>query len=313
MTPAPEQRTGADRWVGWLASPTWLMLVAFLMTTLLMLSMFNPRFGTDASVWPHQVLQSAAGFAWGPAQAKLVTLAIALATLVIALLMRPSRTRGLIAAFGAGLGLTAFQIEPRYLSFWILPVASALVGGCLMLPAETGGTARRKTLLVALAILGGNLFMPWGTERLAQHRLPPTYHCTALAQVDLLLNPPEEYLYEAGVGDEQIATPVSGYVRVLLMSLPQLVGVLVFVLGIVAVFLGAAGWLRWLTGLALLCLALGPAWVLYDHGSMLVSDEGPEPWQAGLTYWCGAWQTHSGAWVLALAAGVADLTRDRRD
>lgn len=305
---AYDEPSGAvSRWLGWLTSPTTLYLLAFVMTTGLALCLFNPTWGSEALAWPHQVFTVDGHFVWEVATAKAATLLGALACFVIVLLMRPARIRGAIALFGCGLALVAFQVPPEHLPYWILPLACAAVGGCLLWSGES--RARRATLLVAFLILAANLFMPWDETRIGRKNLRGGYHSTATAQIDLLLNPPEEYMVEVDADDTTTNTPIKGYVRIVLMTVPQTVGLLMFLLGLCSLAGFGSAWVRWVAAPGLLLLVLGPAWVLYDHGTMTILKTGPEPWQLGLQYLGQVWPSHGSAWALPLAGAIAELVR----
>jgi hypothetical protein len=304
---------GVARWLGWLISPTFYYLLVFLMTTALALSLYNPYWGPAAPAWAHQVFTLDGGSAWGSVQAQAAALLVAIALSVLGLLLPSGRRRGQLMLFTAGLLLVGFQSAASELNYWILPLATGAVASCLVLRREGSAASRKTVLLIAMAVLGANLFLPWSPERIAGKHLKPGYYSTASAQIHVMIDPPDELLVEAGPGDEREQVPVTGYLRMLLMSLPALVGTLMFVLGIASLLGLGRGWLRWVAGPALLVLVLGTAFVLYDHGSGRTVDGGPEAWQEGLSYWGRMWASQGAGWVLLLAGAITELVRRPND
>lgn len=301
----------AARWLGWITSSTTFYLVAFLMGTLMVLSLFNPHWGAIARAWPHEVFASDGTWVWGTVQAQAAATLLILALLILALLLPKGRTRGVLAVFAAGIGMVAFQAGSTLLASWVLPLATALVGGTLLVRSQDAGRSQRAVLLVALAVLAANLFLPWDPETIEQRELKPGYHSTATVQIDMLLSPPEELMTDFGDGDEATRVPAKGYARILLLSVPQTIGLLMLLVGLVGLAGFGGGWARWVAGSALLILTFGSAWVLYHYGSLRLLMGGPEPWELGLEFWAKTWKNHGAAWALPLAGGLAEIVRRR--
>lgn len=308
----PDRGGGAQRWLGWLTSSTVFYLLAFVLTTGLALAMFNPHWGAVAEAWPHQVFEVDGAFAWTPTAARAATLFVAIVALVIALLWRPGRTRGAIALLGTGVALVAFEPAPTELATWILPLATATVGGALLV--RGGGRTRQAVLLVGLAILATDLFMPWSETRVMDAHLEPGYHSTATVQIHQLIHPDENLLHflpETG-GDEGERRPVEGYLRILIITLPHTAALVMLLLGLIALAGLAGRWVPWVVGPLLILLTLLPAWLFYDAGHALpMRPEGVVDWQMGLRHWATIWPQRAIAWMLPLAGAIAELTRPR--
>ncbi len=311
--PATETPSRAARWLGWLISPTFYYLLVFLMSTGLALSLYNPYWGPAAPAWAHQVFTVDGAFVWTSVQAQAAALLAAVALSAIGMLMPSGRGRGRLMLFTAGIMLVGFQGAPAELRIWILPLATAAVASCLLVRRQEASASHRIVLLVAVAVLAANVLLPWPSERLSGRNLEPGYYATAVSQVSLMLNPPAELLVEAGVGEEREQIPISGYLRMLVMSLPALIGTLMLALGVIGVLGLGGGWIRWVAGPALLILVLGTAFVLYDHGSGRTVEDGPEAWQEGLSFWSRAWASNGAGWALLLAGSIAELVRRRED
>lgn len=292
-------------------SPTAFYLLAFAVLTLLVLSLFNPSWGAEARAWPHEVFSPEGGFTWDASAAAAVAVLGILVTVIIGVLLRPGRTRGALVLFGVAWAASAYTPSPDGLSDWILPLATGWVGGCLL---TQGGRRRKAMLLVGLAILAANLFMPWPEGRILQSHLPPGYHSTATVQFQVLTNPTQDLLeFMPEDGGEVERNVVKGYARIAVMTLPTCLGLLMLILGLLAVFGLTGGWARWVAGPLLLLAPLIVGYVVYDAGtSQVVADADLASWQLGLQYWAGLWPFNAMAWLLALVPAVADLSRPRQ-
>lgn len=305
--------SGVGRVLAALISPTAFYLLAFVVTVALTLSMFNPDWGSDARAWPHEVFTINGVFTWSTVAAASATMLIAIATLVVGLLWRPGRTRGAIVLFGVAIAATAYAGPSERLGEWVLPLAAAWVGACIL--ATGNGWRRRAALLVGLAVLAANLFMPWPEVRIARNHLEPGYQSTATVQFQALSNPREDLLeFEPEVGAEVERNVLKGYARILVMTLPQNQGLLMLILGILAALGLTRGWGRWVVGPVLLLVPLVVAYLIYDAGTAQVQrDPNVSPWQMGLAYWAGIWPHSSMAWALGLAAAVRETVGPGRD
>jgi len=292
--PGDANTSGAARYLGWITSPTFYYALSFLSTVGLLLSLYNPSWGVLGKLWPHEVLGAGERvFHWNTHSSLVVALLALIATLVVGLLMKPGRARGIVTLMGVVIVLSRLQPPPGNLHGFVLPLAIALTGGALL---AWRGRGLCVLLLLGTLLLAAQAIMPWDSARLTQHTEASSgYMSTLNSTLDYYGNPPPEYLEHGS------------WPRVVMQHLPVTTALLMLVTGLLALVGLGRRWARWTAGSLLLLLFLGSLVHMSLAGLDRVDLQHLASWQMGATEI--AKQLHASAipYLLVLAAASADL------
>ena len=283
--PATTEQGKAARFLGWLAAPRWFYGATLAVTAVVIYALHNPDWGVASRSWPHEALGVGGTFAWNLATARLLALVALAVALLVALCLRSSARRGRIVALFAVLVLATFRTDASPLMLGGL----ALTGGALLVPR---GVHRGALLAIGLGLLGAHLLLPWSAERFTRGiDLAPTWQTNAFDTVDALAAP------KPGVVEAK------GWPGLVLDRLEDIVALLLAGVGVFAL-VGAGGrWTRWAAALLLLLLFWGTLGRLYQVGAV----EGADACRDGAVHIGRAWFGLAAAYVLGLAAAVADM------
>ncbi len=287
---APGGKRGkAARFLGWIVAQRFYYAASFFITTGVLLALYNPSWGAAAKAWPHEALGLGGTCAWDLATARLLALVVLALALLVATFGKTGRWRGALVVIAACLVITAYQDVGPFAAVGGL----ALAGGALLTPR---GARRTAVLSVGLALLAAHLFMPWAAERFTRGiDIAPSYQATAFDTIDALAAPKD------GVVEAK------GWDGIIFEHLEPAIALLLAAIGLLAL-VGAGGrWARWAAGALLVLLCVGTLAQRYLEGAAGADDA----LQAGAVAAAGGWFALAAAYVLGLAAAVADLAVDR--
>ncbi len=308
--PQPPQ-TWPQRLLSPLVSPTGYYLIGFLLLLLALLSLFNPRFGTVANYWPHEILGlGSLSLVWDSATVRALCLVVVILGYIVALLMRPGVARGVVIAFVTFVAFVTFQPAPAHIRFYVLPIALALTAGALIArtqPNQEG--ARKAVLLVGFTLVAAHLFMPWDSARVNQKQLQEGYYNTAIATIDYYANPPE--IIVKPEGEEEAAGAATVYGNLFLLHAPATIACLMFLVALAALFGFGGRWARWAAGSLMVLMVFSWALANFLHGRGDPTHGGFPAWQAGLRVLAQNWHENTIGYALPFAGAVAEMVRGR--
>lgn len=222
--PAPPTREGVG-----LTLPGAMYAVGFVCTAALLWTRFNTSFGNKdygtTLLTPMRAFQDASGqfvFTWDNAQRAVTTLVLIMVGYLILAFARPGRRRGMAALALAFFAFISLGPTPDNLDKALLFVACAGLCGAIFVPAERTTTWTRRAFWISLLLLGAVLWMPRPTTEVDAG----AYQSAGLELVQGYLNPPDTFANEKldGLGTR--------YGYLLVNTLPQTVGLLLFLLGL---------------------------------------------------------------------------------
>ena len=244
LRPAPSQPR-----FGGITAPRVAYAIGFVGSALLLWFRFNSTFGNKdygPPMSPLRAFQDAKGgflFLWDAPQRHIVFLLVLVLGYLVLTFCKAGRRRGMAALVLAFFTFVSINPSTQELSSMLLYVAAGGLCGAIFLRRELTTVWTRRAFWICLVLLAAVLWMPFPINQMET----PGYESAGTELISAYLDPPREF------NNEPIDSIWERYGVLMGVTLPQTVGMLLLVLGVL-IALGRT-W-RWLRPAAIVLLVI---------------------------------------------------------